>query len=61
VIIKFTKKADMDLDYFKKIGNQQIIKKVKELLESIDKDTYKGIGQPELLKHDLSGVWSKDK
>jgi len=59
VIIEFTRKADIDLDYFKKSGNKQIIKKIKELLEAINDDPYKGIGQPELLKHSLSGVWSR--
>ena len=59
MIIEFTRKADIDLDYFKKSGNKQIIKKIKELLEAINDDPYKGIGQPELLKHSLSGVWSR--
>jgi len=59
VIVKFTRKADIDLDYFKKSGNKQIIKKVKELLESISNDPANGIGQPEPLKHDLSGTWSR--
>jgi toxin YoeB len=59
VIIQFTRNADADLDYFKKSGNKQIIKKIKELLESITIDPYTGIGQPEPLKHSLSGAWSR--
>jgi toxin YoeB len=59
VIIQFTKKADADLEHFKKIGNKQIVKKIKELLTSISIDPYTGIGQPEPLKHELSGVWSR--
>jgi toxin YoeB len=59
VILEFTRKADDDLDYFKLTGNKQVIKKVKELLESVIKDPFKGIGQPEPLKHNLSGVWSR--
>jgi len=59
VIIEFTRNADADLDYFKKSGNKQIIKKIKELLESINIDPYTGIGQPEPLKHSLSGTWSR--
>lgn len=59
MIIEFTKKADTDLDYFRKSGNKQIIKKIKELLESITTDPYTGIGQPEPLKHELSGTWSR--
>lgn len=59
MIIKFTKQADIDFDHFKRAGNRQIVKKIKELLESINTDPYKGIGQPEPLKHNLSGVWSR--
>lgn len=57
--IRFTKKADIDFDDLKKSGNTQAIKKIKELLKSIDEDPYKGIGQPEPLKHNLSGTWSR--
>jgi toxin YoeB len=59
VIIEFTKQADIDLDYHKRSGNKQAIKKIKELLESISNDPYKGIGQPEPLKYGLSGTWSR--
>jgi toxin YoeB len=59
VIIKFTKQADADLDYFKRSGNKQAVKKIKELLESINEDPFKGIGQPEPLKYSLSGTWSR--
>lgn len=59
MIIEFTKKADADLDYLKRSGNQQLVKKIKELLQSIRDDPYKGIGQPEPLKHNLSGAWSR--
>jgi toxin YoeB len=59
VIIKFTRQADIDLDSLKRSGNKQIIKKIKELLESISNDPYRGIGQPEPLKYSLSGAWSR--
>jgi toxin YoeB len=59
VIIKFTRQADIDLDFLKRSGNKQIIKKIKELLESISNDPYRGIGQPEPLKYSLSGAWSR--
>jgi toxin YoeB len=59
VIIEFTRKADEDLEYFKLTGNKQLIKKIKELLESINFNPHRGIGQPEQLKHSLSGVWSR--
>ncbi len=59
MIVEFTKQADNDFAYFKAIGNKQIIKKIKELLESISNDPFRGIGQPEPLKHNLSGTWSR--
>ena len=58
MIIKFTKQADTDLEYFKRSGDKQVIKKIKELLGAINDNPFKGIGQPEPLKHDLSGAWS---
>jgi toxin YoeB len=59
VTIEFTKQADIDLDYLKKSGNKQVVKKIKELLESISNDPFTGIGQPEPLKYSLSGTWSR--
>jgi len=59
VIVSFTKQADADIEFFKRSGNKQIVKKIKELLQSIVDNPYKGIGQPEPLKHDLSGAWSR--
>jgi toxin YoeB len=59
VIIEFTKQADADFAYFKQTGNKQVVKKIKELLESISSDPYRGIGQPEPLKYGLSGIWSR--
>ncbi|WP_439699009.1 Txe/YoeB family addiction module toxin [Mucilaginibacter sp. AW1-7] len=59
MIVEFTRQADEDLVYFKKSGNKQAIKKIKELLEAITNDPYRGIGQPEQLKHGLSGAWSR--
>ncbi|WP_262492980.1 Txe/YoeB family addiction module toxin [Mucilaginibacter pineti] len=57
--MEFTRQADIDLDYFKKSGNKQAIKKIKELLQAIIDNPYSGIGQPEQLKHSLSGTWSR--
>jgi toxin YoeB len=59
VIIKFTEQADADWIELKRSGNKQVVKKVKDLLKSISNDPYKGIGQPEPLKHTLSGCWSR--
>ena len=58
-IIKFTPKANEDILFFKKSGQNKVLKKIRELLESILKNPFKGIGKPEPLKYSLSGVWSR--
>lgn len=47
------------MDYFKKTNNQIILKKIKQILESIQETPYEGIGKPEQLKYNLSGLWSR--
>lgn len=58
-VIEFTPQAHDDILFFKNTGQRKILKKIRELLESILKDPYKGIGKPEALKHSLSGTWSR--
>lgn len=47
------------LDYFKKVNNPVILKKIRQLLDSILDTPYSGIGKPEPLKHNLTGLWSR--
>jgi len=42
-----------------KSGNTKILKRIRELLESIQKTPFKGIGKPEALRFDLAGKWSR--
>ena len=39
--------------------NKQILKKINNLLKSIDRNGYKGLGHPEPLTGDLTGYWSR--
>ena len=57
--IIFLKQALLDTDFWKKVGNKAIQKKITALLESIAQTPFSGIGKPELLIHDLSGLWSR--
>ncbi|MGL2992880.1 Txe/YoeB family addiction module toxin [Flavobacterium sp. TSSA_36] len=57
--IIFSKKAKNDLDFWNKIGNKTILKKISELLRAIQESPFEGIGKPEPLKYNLSGVWSR--
>ena len=57
--IEFTNEALKDLKYWKKIGNIQVQKRISALFEDIQKHPHQGIGNPEVLKHELSGFWSR--
>ena len=57
--IKFSSKAKKDMEFWSKSGNKNIIKKISQLLRAIQDSPYEGIGKPEPLKYNLSGVWSR--
>lgn len=57
--IEIFEEAQDDLDYWKKSGKASILKKIKSLLESIQETPFEGVGKPEGLKHNLSGLWSR--
>ena len=44
---------------WKKSGNTGVQKKIEELLQSIRDTPFEGIGKPEPLRHNLSGLWSR--
>ncbi len=35
------------------------LKRINELIKDLRRDPFHGIGKPEPLKHDLSGLWSR--
>ena len=39
--------------------DKKTLKRINELLRDIDRGGYEGIGKPEPLKGDLSGLWSR--
>lgn len=57
--IEFTFIALEDLKYFKKSGNLAALKKIRNLLESIQTTAFSGIGKPEALKYERLGNWSR--
>ena len=57
--IAYTEKAIEDISYWKKINNQAIQKRITKLIESIQISPYEGIGKPEPLKYNLTGLWSR--
>jgi toxin YoeB len=59
MVIIFTKEAEKDLKYWIKTKNLSAQSRISELLTEIKTNPYSGIGNPEQLKHDLSGFWSR--
>ncbi len=39
--------------------DKAILKRINELIKDARRDPFGGIGKPEPLKHDLSGLWSR--
>jgi toxin YoeB len=40
-------------------ADTKILKKINELIRSIQREPFAGIGKPEKLRFDLSGYWSR--
>lgn len=57
--IVFLPQALEDLEYWKKSGNEKVLKKIRQLLENIQQTPFEGLGKPEALKHNLAGKWSR--
>lgn len=57
--LRFSKTALEDIDRHKKSGDKATIKKIEKLLNELMEHLTSGTGQPEKLKHDLSGLYSR--
>ena len=57
--LKYSQKAQDDLQYWKKTNNVANLKRIRKLLESILETPFTGIGKPEPLKYDMAGSWSR--
>lgn len=57
--IAFTDKALDGIEKLKKSGNKPVLKKIRKLLDELMEHPYTGTGQPEQLKYNLAGFWSR--
>lgn len=57
--VEFSDTAKEDYEYWKKTNNEKVIAKIKTLLKNVLETPFKEIGQPEALKYDLKGYWSR--
>jgi toxin YoeB len=51
--------AQVEIQFHLKSGNKAVIKKLEKIFKELAETPYSGIGNPEALKHDLSGLWSR--
>jgi toxin YoeB len=56
--IEFTAHGWEDFNYWLE-NDEDVVKKIKELIKSIRQEPFKGIGKPEPLKFGLKGFWSR--
>lgn len=52
-------KAERDLLIIKKSGNKSAINKLTQIFQELADNPYSGTGNPEALKYELSGFWSR--
>jgi len=57
--VEFTNKALDGIDKLKKSGNKPVLRKIRKLLDELTEHPYTGTGQPEQLKHEFVGFWSR--
>jgi len=57
--LEVMEEAKKDISKHLKAGNKSIIKKLDKILVELTEHPYIGEGQPEALKHNLSGLWSR--
>jgi len=57
--VEYKKKALEDREYWKQSGNIKVQNRISELINDICEHPFTGIGKPEPLKYELSGLWSR--
>uniref|UniRef100_UPI0040476AF6 Txe/YoeB family addiction module toxin n=1 Tax=Roseivirga sp. TaxID=1964215 RepID=UPI0040476AF6 len=57
--LEFSKTALEDIEKHKKSGDKPTLRKIEKLLNELMEHPTKGTGQPEILKHDLAGLYSR--
>ena len=58
-ILEFSDHAIEDIEKHKNAGDQSVLMKLQRLLNELREHPMTGTGQPEKLKHDLTGLYSR--
>ena len=56
--LEFKQQFIDDIAYWKRTY-PQFAKKIRKLIEDIERSPYSGLGKPEPLKHEYSGYWAR--
>ncbi|TDQ76590.1 Txe/YoeB family addiction module toxin [Sphingobacterium yanglingense] len=51
--------AKKDLEFHFRSGNKSTIRRIEQILLELSRTPYEGIGNPEPLKYQLNGYWSR--
>ena len=57
--VEYKPKALADKDYWKEKGTEKIRCRISALVNDICAHPFTGIGKPEALRYQLSGLWSR--
>lgn len=57
--VVYKDKAIVDIKFWKKSGQKNIQLRITKLIEDIQLQPQTGLGNPEQLKYELSGLWSR--
>jgi toxin YoeB len=57
--VEFEPSARKEIIAHKKAGDKATIKKLEKILIELTVSPFSGTGNPEALKHELSGFWSR--
>lgn len=58
-IVNVSKEAKKHLALHHKTGNKANIRKIERIFKELSETPYVGVGEPELLKHNYAGYWSR--
>ena len=58
--VVYKEKALKDIKLWKKSGNKKIQEKISRLIRDIQLHPENGLGKPEALKYELTGLWSRE-
>jgi toxin YoeB len=58
-VLELSETALEDIEKHKKAGDKSVLKKIERLLNELMEHPTTGTGQPEKLKHELAGLYSR--